>query len=106
MVSKPLTSFISIRWRRVIRDIQEKDRYHVILGESTFSEGRNRKRYSKTLTSRRAMGNYLFTTLHQIAKGRWTGSHSDQNTFLSNTDNASHQLEETSALKAANSYGA
>ena len=75
-----------------IRDIQEKDRYHVILANPPFG-GKERKEVQQNFDIKTGETAFLF--MQHFIKSLKTGGRSAiviKNTFLSNTDNASVAL--------------
>ena len=75
-----------------IRDIQEKDRYHVILANPPFG-GKERKEVQQNFDIKTGETAFLF--LQHFIKSLKTGGRASiviKNTFLSNTDNASVAL--------------
>jgi len=75
-----------------IRDIQEKDRYHVILANPPFG-GKERKEVQQNFDIKTGETAFLF--LQHFIKSLKTGGRAAiviKNTFLSNTDNASVSL--------------
>ncbi|RIJ46308.1 SAM-dependent DNA methyltransferase [Maribellus luteus] len=75
-----------------IRDIQEKDRYHVILANPPFG-GKERKEVQQNFDIKTGETAFLF--LQHFIKSLKTGGRAAiviKNTFLSNTDNASISL--------------
>ncbi|MCB0549348.1 MAG: N-6 DNA methylase [Phaeodactylibacter sp.] len=75
-----------------IRDIQEKDRYHVILANPPFG-GKERKEIQQNFDIKTGETAYLF--LQHFIKSLKAGGRAAiviKNTFLSNTDNASISL--------------
>lgn len=77
-----------------IRDIQEKDRYHVILANPPFG-GKERKEVQQNFDIKTGETAFLF--LQHFIKALKTGGRAAiviKNTFLSNTDNASIALRQ------------
>lgn len=77
-----------------IRDIQEKDRYHVILANPPFG-GKERKEVQQNFDIKTGETAFLF--LQHFIKSLKTGGRAGiviKNTFLSNTDNASEALRQ------------
>ncbi|MEZ4840652.1 MAG: N-6 DNA methylase [Flavobacteriaceae bacterium] len=75
-----------------IRDIQEKDRYHIILANPPFG-GKERKEVQQNFDIKTGETAFLF--LQHFIKSLKTGGRAAiviKNTFLSNTDNASVSL--------------
>lgn len=75
-----------------IRDIQEKDRYHVILANPPFG-GKERKEVQQNFDIKTSETAFLF--LQHFIKSLKTGGRAGiviKNTFLSNADNASFSL--------------
>ena len=75
-----------------IRDIQEKNRYHVILANPPFG-GKERKEVQQNFDIKTGETAFLF--LQYFIKSLKTGGHAAiviKNTFLSNTDNAAISL--------------
>jgi type I restriction enzyme M protein len=75
-----------------LADIQDKDRYDVILANPPFG-GKERKEVQQNFPIKhRRDGLPVPAALHQDAEGRWPRGIVIKNTFLSNTDNASVSL--------------
>ena len=92
MVSKHQILYIPIRLAENLRDIQEKDRYDVILANPPFG-GKERNEVQQNFPIKTGETAFLFLQhFIKILKAGGKAGVVIKNTFLSNTDNASVSL--------------